>query len=296
MRTLDPAFTQHIASGATTLANCWRITRKDGVTFGLTDHDLPLSFDGTVFDPASGADGSEAAQKMGAQVDTSEIIGIVHADKIDESDILLGRFDGATVETWRVNWRDVTIRELLRRDTVGEIVREDGVFRLELRSPQHALNVPRGKLFQAICGTTLGSVQCGVDVEQVNLKTTAGVTKLSGRQSVVVPLLSGFEPGWFDHGKANWSSGARAGKTDIIVSQRTIAGETHIEFTEPVADWVEIGDGLTLYTGCDRRFSTCQAKFSNMVNFRGFPHIPGNDFVLRYPRAGSNFGGEPLVK
>ena len=23
--------------------------------------------------------------------------------------------------------------------------------------------------------------------------------------------------------------------------------------------------------------------FANVVNFRGFPHIPGNDFVVRYP-------------
>lgn len=296
MRNLSQDFADHIASGTTTLAKCWRITRTDGVIYGFTDHDVALSFDNTVFDPAYGADGSEVAQKMGAQVDTSEIIGIVHADKIDEEGILLGRLDGAVVETWEVNWRDVAMRELLRRDTVGEIVREDGVFRLELRSAQHAMNVPKGKLYQALCGTKLGSSQCGVDVEQAGFKTATTIVRVLGRQSIAVSLPAGFETGWFDYGKAVWTSGKRDGVSDRIVSQKTSAGETHLEFDGPVADWVNAGDGLTLYVGCDRRFSTCRQKFSNMENFRGFPHIPGNDFVLRYPSAGTSFGGRALVR
>ena len=36
--------------------------------------------------------------------------------------------------------------------------------------------------------------------------------------------------------------------------------------------------------GCDRQLRTCRERFDNVANFRGFPHIPGNDFVLRYPR------------
>ena len=36
--------------------------------------------------------------------------------------------------------------------------------------------------------------------------------------------------------------------------------------------------------GCDRQLSTCRDRFDNVANFRGFPHIPGNDFVLKSPR------------
>ena len=54
------------------------------------------------------------------------------------------------------------------------------------------------------------------------------------------------------------------------------------------------GDELTVTAGCDRRFSTCRAKFANAVNFRGFPHIPGNDFVLKAPKAGDTLDGRPL--
>ena len=32
------------------------------------------------------------------------------------------------------------------------------------------------------------------------------------------------------------------------------------------------------------------------VNFRGFPHIPGSDYVLRYPRSGDALDGRAVVR
>ena len=40
------------------------------------------------------------------------------------------------------------------------------------------------------------------------------------------------------------------------------------------------GDTFVVTAGCDKRFDTCRDRFDNAVNFRGFPHIPGNDFVV----------------
>jgi uncharacterized phage protein (TIGR02218 family) len=46
------------------------------------------------------------------------------------------------------------------------------------------------------------------------------------------------------------------------------------------------GDAFVVTAGCDKAFATCHGRFSNVVNFRGFPHIPGNDFVMTYPVQG----------
>jgi len=56
---------------------------------------------------------------------------------------------------------------------------------------------------------------------------------------------------------------------------------------------ISIADAFTIRAGCDKQFSTCKAKFSNVANFRGFPHIPGNDFVIENAKAGdpANDGG-----
>lgn len=295
MRTLDIGFKAHIESGATTLATCWRIVRGDGVVLGFTDHDEPLAFDGTDFVPAHGLDGGEMAHKLGPQTDTSEVVGILHSAAIAEEDILLGRYDGAAVETWRVNWRDPAQRQLLRRATIGEIVREDRLFRAELRSAQHALNRPRGRLYQALCDASVGDARCGVDLESPAFRADVSVSEVKDRYRLAVGGVSAVEEGWFGFGRGEWTSGRRTGIRDQIVGHARIAGVDVFGFAAPVGDWVVAGDTLTAYAGCDRRFASCGAKFANTLNFRGFPHIPGNDFVLRYPRQGDQLDGRKLV-
>ena len=52
------------------------------------------------------------------------------------------------------------------------------------------------------------------------------------------------------------------------------------------------GDDFIVRAGCDKRMETCGAKFANTANFRGFPHIPGQDAVLRYAtKDGGHEGG-----
>jgi uncharacterized phage protein (TIGR02218 family) len=295
MRTLDPAFAAHIASGATTLATCWRLTRADGVVLGFTDHDRPLSFDGTDFLPAPGLEGGEESARLGAQTDTSEVVGILSSAAITEDDILLGRYDGALVETFRVNWRDVTVRDLTRRSTIGEITREDGRFRAELRSGQQALNVPKGRLYQALCDAALGDGRCKVDLGDSRYRAAATVVAIRDRYLLEIGGLTGFEAGWFGFGTAAWTAGRRNGLKDQILGHARIGAADILQFAAPVGDWVVAGDTVTALAGCDRRFPTCRDKFANTVNFRGFPHIPGNDFVLSYPKAGAALNGEPLV-
>ena len=295
MRALDPAFSNHIDSGSTTLATCWRLTRQDGMVLGFTDHDVSLRFDETDFVPAHGFDGSETTAKLGPQVDTADVVGILHADAITEDDILLGRYDGASVETFRVNWRDPEMRDLVSRTTIGEITREDGRFRAELRSAQQALNVPQGRLYQSLCDATLGDARCGVDLTNPAFHGEASVAGIRDRYRLAVDGIDGFAAGWFGFGIAQWVSGRRLGVKDQILSHARIGGMDILGFATPLGDWVTAGDVLTALAGCDRRFRTCAAKFANTVNFRGFPHIPGNDFVLSYPTPGRVLNGAPLV-
>lgn len=296
MRTLDIGFKTHIESGATTLAHCWTLSRQDGVVLGFTDHDLTLSFGGVDYVPASGLAAGEAPARVGAAVDTTEVVGVLSSEAIDEDDIAMGRYDGAMVETWRVNWRDTSQRLLLRRATIGEIVREDGRYRAELRSGQQALNQVRGRIYSPLCDAVLGDARCGIDVDEPAYRAGVEVTVVRDRNRVEVSGLDGFDIGWFSYGRAAWTSGARNGLTDgIIVHAREGAADI-LSFVQPVGDWVAAGDTLTVSAGCDRQFATCRDRFANVANFRGFPHIPGNDFVLRYPASSDVLDGGPLVQ
>lgn len=296
MRDLDPDYAAHIATGATTLCWCWRIKRPDGAELGFTDHDRPLSFAGMTFEPADGLEGGAIASRLGPGVATSEVLGILSSEAIAEEDIVDGRFDGAEVTTWRVNWRDPAVRDRQRVDTIGEIAREDGVFRAELRSGEQAMNIPRGRRYQSLCDAELGDGRCGVDLETAQMRAVCTVDAIVGQTVLSVGDLGGFEPAWFSHGTAVWASGRRAGLTDRIVSHAVSGGDHLIGFSEAVGNRVAPGDGLTVYAGCDKTHATCRARFSNIVNFRGFPHIPGNDFLLRYPQPGDDLNGGPLVR
>lgn len=296
MKKLHEGYRAHVKSGATTLSTCWRVLRNDGVSLGFTDHDEVIIFDGTSFEPTAGSDGSELTAKAGFAVDTSEMLGVLSSAAIAEDDVRLGRYNQAVVEIWKVNWRDSEQRDLLRRDSIGDITREDGYFKAELRSAEIGLNVERGRLYQGLCGTNLGDAPCGIDLRTPQNWVVSEILAFSGNNRFVLSGLEGFEADWFIYGKAVWTSGQRIGVTDRVITQYRLSGVNQVTFEEDVSAWVTVGDTLELFAGCDRRFSTCKSKYQNQINFRGFPHIPGNDFILKYPKEGDTLNGVALVK
>lgn len=295
MRDVPAALAAHLAQGETTTAQCWRVIRKDGVTLGFTDHDRPLSIEGTLCAPSFGLEGGEVPARLGAQVDTGEVLGILASAAIEEADILLGRYDGAQVETWLVNWAGPEQRLRLRVDTIGEIVREDGLFRAELRSPQQALNVTRGRLYQGLCDAVVGDARCGINLDLPAHRGSATVLSVLDPFQVMVGGLAGFAEGVFAFGVGRWGSGQRDGLADAVLTHRRTPDGDVLGFADKVGEWVVVDDVLAVTAGCDRRFSTCKAKFGNSINFRGFPHVPGSDYVLRHPRRGDALDGRAVV-
>lgn len=295
MRDVPTDLAAHLAQDETTTARCWRIIRQDGVVLGFTDHDRPLVVEGTECLPTTGLDGSEMPARLGNQVETGEVLGVLDSSAISEEDILLGRYDGARVESWMVNWAAPEQCLLLRVDTVGEIVREDGIFRAELRSPQQALNVTRGRIYHSLCDATVGDERCGVNLDLPAHKGEAVVSEIIDDFQIRVSGLAGFGEGWFAFGAAVWTDGKRVGLRDPVLTHKRDADGDVLGFAGRVGDWVAVGDALSVTVGCDRRFATCRTRFGNQVNFRGFPHIPGSDYVLRHPRQGDAMDGRAVV-
>lgn len=71
-------------------------------------------------------------------------------------------------------------------------------------------------------------------------------------------------------------------------------GTVVLTLLEPPERAIANGDAFTIRAGCDKRIETCAAKFVNDANFRGFPHIPGQDAVLRYTIKGGGHQGAVL--
>jgi uncharacterized phage protein (TIGR02218 family) len=282
MKALSPALQAHLDEGTTTLAWCWRITRADGVTFGFTDHDQTLTFDGTEFEPESGLTASEVRSGSDLSVDAQDAQGVLTSDRITETDILDGRWDNAAVEVWRVNWLDTSQRVLLRRGAIGQIRRGRAAFVAEVRSLAHVLGQTVGRTFQATCDATLGDARCGVNIEAPAFKGTGVVIDVLRDRVFTASGLGGFDAGWFAFGFVAWTSGANSGRRVEVLSHDLVDGVAILTLLEAPVRPIAATDVFVVRAGCDKRIATCGAKFNNVANCRGFPHIPGQDAVLRY--------------
>ncbi len=294
MKTLPSGLQAHLDTGVTTLAWCWRLTRADGEAFGFTDHDLPLVFDDTIFEPESGFTASELRAGSDLAVDAQEAEGVLSSDRITETDILGGRWDNAVVEVWRVNWASPDQRVLMRRGAVGQIRRGRLAFVAEVRSLAHVLGQTVGRVFQAGCDAELGDARCQVNLNAVAFRGVGSVTERLRDRAFVAAGLGGFVSGWFAQGTLTWSTGANAGRRAEVLLHDGTGGLVTLTLLEAPLRAITVGDNFTVTAGCDKRAETCGAKFSNIVNFRGFPHIPGQDAVIRYATKDGGHEGEVL--
>ncbi len=294
MKTLPTGLQAHLDTGTTTLAWCWRLTRSDGQVFGFTDHDLPLTFDGTTFEPESGFTASEIRTGSDLSVDAQDAEGVLTSTTITETDILDGRWDNATVEIWRVNWQDTSQRVLMRRGTIGQVRRGRVQFVAEMRSLSHILNQTVGRTFQATCDAALGDVRCGVDLTDPAHAGSGTVVTVTGDRSFTVFGLSAFADSWFALGTLTWTGGANAGRDAEVMMHEVGSTDVTVTLLEAPVLAIAAGDTFDITAGCDKAFATCMGRFANAINFRGFPHIPGQDTVIRYAAKGEDNAGTVL--
>ncbi len=286
-------FHSHLDTGVTHLCRCWAVTRKDGRILGFTDHDLPLKFEEILFSPNSGLTAKSLEQTTGLSVDNTEAMGVLSADAVTEADIEAGRYDGADVRSWLVNWSDVTQRTMQFRGSMGEIQRAGGAFTAELRGLTEALNQVQGRVFQKSCSAVLGDATCQFDLETPGYFAEVPVESIEGGKFLQFDSLGGFESRWFERGRYVVQSGAGEGLIGLIKNDRLQGDQRTIELWEALRAPVVTGDLIRFDAGCDRRAATCRLKFNNFVNFQGFPTIPGEDWLMSTPRRdGKNDGGK----
>ncbi|HPG89239.1 MAG TPA: DUF2163 domain-containing protein [Hyphomicrobium sp.] len=284
MKLLPAGLDAHLATRATTLCWCWRLTRNDGGRFGFTDHDKALTFDGTTFEASAGFTASDIKDGIGLSVDNLDVSGALTSAALTDDDLSSGRYDDARVEIYRVNWQNVSQRVLMRSGSLGEVRRAGSAFSAEVRGLQHYLQQPKGRLYQYACDADLGDARCGVNLASSTYRGTATITTVFSPRRFQVSGLNSYAHDFFSRGLASFASGPALGTAIEIKSHSKKASLTTIEL------WVEaegppvVGNTLVVTAGCDKRIETCRARFANAVNFRGFPSMPGNEYLTKIAR------------
>jgi uncharacterized phage protein (TIGR02218 family) len=281
MRSVPEGLAAHLSTGATTLCRCWRLTRRDGVVQGFTDHDEDIVFDGTTFRAGTGFEGTEIEARLGFAVTGTELHGALSSEALSEDDLTAGRYDDAKIELFLVDWSNPENRLLLRTGNLGEVRREDSAFSAEVRGIASRLDEEKGRIFAAACDADLGDARCTVDLDNPAYRGEGAILAVEGASIFTASGLAAFADGWFTQGRLQWTSGANAGLAIEVKEHRIDAG-VHLSLWQTMPEPLAAGDAFVVTAGCDKRFETCAGKFANALNFRGFPHLPGNDFVVAY--------------
>jgi uncharacterized phage protein (TIGR02218 family) len=286
MKTLPIGMQAHLDSGATTLCWCWRLTRRDNVKLGFTDHDRDVAFDGTTFEAAAGFTASEIKDSVGLNVDNLEVASAVTSTRLAETDLASGLYDDAKVEIFRVNWSDPTQRVLMRSGSLGEVKRAGTAFSAEVRGLAHYLQQPKGRIYQYACDADLGDGRCKINLALAAYKGAGAITAVLSPRRFEVSGLVTFANNFFSRGLLTFTSGA-ANATSVEVKQHgRIGSVVTLDLWEVPKGPLTVAQTFTLTAGCDKSLATCRTKFANAVNFRGFPHMPGNDFLTKISRPG----------
>ncbi|GAA0656848.1 putative phage protein (TIGR02218 family) [Sphingomonas insulae] len=257
------------------IAVCWRVERGDGVAIGLTTHDRDILVDGLVHRAAPGMTPSAIERSAGLEADTMDVGGALSSAGIAEADLLAGRWDGARVRLFAVDWETGATIAALGEGRIGAVeLGEDG-FTAELAGASAALARPVVEETSAECRAELGDRRCRVAM--------GGRRRFARVLSVVerVVTLDTAEPaaGGYAGGRLRWFGGSNGGLEQAVDAS---AGR-QVTLRGPPPFAVAPGTLVEVIEGCDKSLATCAGRFGNAANFRGEPHLPGIDLLTRYP-------------
>ncbi len=272
MRAVSEVFGARLRAEATTLALCLRIQRRDGVALGLTTHDRPLIVGGLTYDAAPGMQPSAISHGRAGEGHAMEITGALSEDGVREVDLIAGVYDQARATCLLIDWEAPDAGTMmLASGEIGAVTCGEGMFTAELRTALDQLEATVTERYSPTCRAALGDRRCRVDLA---LRTRiAHVTAVAGRATSVDAAAA---PEAYRYGRMRVICGPAAGL------ERAIDGSSGNAITlRASVPGLSVGAQIELREGCDKRFATCRDRFGNIANFRGEPHVPGNDAMLR---------------
>jgi uncharacterized phage protein (TIGR02218 family) len=287
-RTLTAGMQAMLAGTSHSRCSMLLMELQDGTVLGMTDHDKDISYDLTdaglgevVYEAGAGILRSEVSLMAGLDADNFEVEGPI-TETVTLEAILGGRFNRARVWLFEVDWKDTTNGAIkLLAGNVTDAKPKGGRFVFEIRSDFDRYNQIVGEVLTPMCKVDFGSVKCGVTPEEI----TGTVISVTDSLDFVVSFAGSYADGYFNLGVVVPETGANAGGQQIEVFAWYATGQVLL-FAQ-LASTPEVGDTFTIRRGCsklrksdDATIPTC-LTYGNVVNFRGYPEMPGSDKILK---------------
>lgn len=274
MKTITPALQTHLEQEVTTLATCWKLTRKDGMVMGFTDHDRDLLVETVTYAAATGFTPTAVSSSSALNVDNMDVEGMLSSGVITEADIMAGLYDHAEISVFQVNYMDTGQGTLpLRTGWLGEVELRGGRFVAEVRGLAQRLSQRIGAFYSPSCRADFGDSRCKKNLAAHTSFST--ITSMTSR-SILHDAARTEAAGLYSFGTLTFLTGENIGLSGEVKIYVPGMFTLFLPFPYPVA----AGDSYQVTQGCDKTLETCAVRFANAVNFRGEPHVPGTDRLL----------------
>jgi uncharacterized phage protein (TIGR02218 family) len=272
-----PVVGGYLEREVTTLAWCWRLALVDGRVLGFTSCDVDLVIDGETYESCTGFAPTAVSSSNDLATDNLDVDGMISSERITEEDIFLGVYDNAKIRIFICDYEHTENHFILREGTVGKITAGKTAFKAEIRGLMDAYQQQVGQTYQRKCRARLGDAQCQCSI--VNDTVTGRVTAVRADGSIFTDVSRADD--FFTYGVLTFSSGLNKGASYEV--EQSLARNGQIRFFSPPLHEIVVGDTFHLVPGCNGEPDTCKKRFHNLINFRGEPYIPGNDYAVGYP-------------
>lgn len=268
MKSITPAMDARLAERAVALAMLMTITRRDGQITRLTDYDRNVIFGANTYTPSAGLQRSALSQSEGLSVDNMDVSGYYDGN-LSQDALRKGRFDGASVDMVLVDATDPNAYGAIPMfyGFVGDIVTDRDKFKLPVNGFTELLQQNFSEVTSPDCRANLGDARCTVALApHTYTGTITGVTdSLTYAVSVSQPA------GRFTYGTIEFTSGLNLG----VITEIKDSPTGSVTLFLPPQYTVAVGDAIKLIAGCDKKAATCSGTYTNIINFRAEPDLPG---------------------
>jgi uncharacterized phage protein (TIGR02218 family) len=174
---------------------------------------------------------------------------------------------------------------------IGEMTQMDGIVKVEIRGLGYVLQQSFVELFTPLCVADFGDARCKKDLAPFTDTGLISAIPLPGKV-LTLELNTTNALGRYKNGLITFTSGENEGASVEVAGWTGGSSLTgNLALFTPVGAPLRIGDTFSIVPGCDKSFLSNEKgdgtqmgcyQWNNTDNFRGFPYIPGMQFLFDY--------------
>jgi uncharacterized phage protein (TIGR02218 family) len=269
-------------------ATLWTITRADAQVFRFTDHIGALTDrHGETFTPIGGPAVTAKEHAGGAREHTAEMMAAMVVGGAEMDDLEAGLWEDAeaieVIVDWRYPWAGCFKRH---RWWLRDVQWDGEKWTAQLGGYASRFQRPRGDVYSSVCGHDFGdgfgqatTFGCMFDVASTQESGTVSALVSPLRTFQATGLTPAHVAEYFVAGQIVWTGGDNTGHKSAVRKQTEGSGYYELEIELSLPQAIQVGDTFTIVQGCQKRLVEDCIPRGQVINFGGFPFMPGADKI-----------------